>query len=289
MSLLPFALYTSISNGVPNTDPAISANLVSKFANISTISTTSITLDGNTLDTTGTGGSATLLLNGLAIATASNVSTNIANWSLYQATSSITYATGGGTGGSIVMCNGIYSNVSTNTGSVNALTISTLNGQTLGQFGQSVLYRNNALISTVQFNTNTVTASILSFANPLPGKTIQGYINADFGGTVAGSNSSGNSPYYSAFLTDNPTFPYSPSNSIGGIQYSYFYPVGVNNIGNVNGQYNWNVNIPFAFSNSPSNLTMVWSEQNTPVPSLSYNSVSTNFVSVVGGATVSAV
>ena len=289
MSLLPYALFTSVSNGAPNTDPAISVNLVSKNATLSTITTNQITLDGNTLDTTGTGGTASLLLNGLAIASVSTISSSVANWSLYQANSTITYATGGGSGGSIVMSNGIYSNVSTVTGQVNQLTVSTLNGQTVAGLGQSVLYRNNTQISTVQFNQNNPTLSILSFANPLPGKTVQGYINADFGGSIAGSNTSGNSPYYSAFLTDNPTSPFTPSNSIGGIQYSYFYPVGVNNIANFNGAYNWNVNIPFAFSNSPSNLTMVWAEQNTPIPTVSYNTVSTNFVCVVGGATVSAV
>lgn len=263
---------------------------ISALLNVSSIVTNHIVLDANNLDTTGTGGTASLLLNGVAIASASGLTSSIANWAQFGANSTITFATGGGTGGSILMNNAIFnSNVSTNTASVNGLTVSTINGQSIPQLGQSVLYRSNSLISTVQFNTNTVTAPILAFANPLPGKTVQGYINADFGGAVSGSNSSGNSPYYSAFLTDNPTAPYTPSNSIGGIQYSYFYPVGVNNIANVNGQYNWNVNIPFAFSNSPSNLTMVWSEQNTPVPSLSYNSVSTNFIAVVGGATTSAV
>jgi len=284
MSSDPLAKYAVFANS--NTLISEIGNLL----NVSSINTNHIVLDNNNLDTTGSGGTASLLLNGVAIASASGLTSSIANWAQFGANSTITFATGGGTGGAILLNNAIFnSNVSTNTASVNGLTVSTINGQTIPQLGQSVLYRANALISTVQFNTNTVTAPILSFANPLPGKTIQGYINADFGGTVAGSNSSGNSPYYSAFLTDNPTFPYSPSNSIGGVQYSYFYPVGVNNIANVNGQYNWNVNIPFAFSNSPSNLTMVWSEQNTPVPSLSYNSVSTNFVSVVGGATVTAV
>jgi hypothetical protein len=283
MSSDPLARYAAWVN--PN-------NLITEIKDslvASTITTTHVVLDGNGLDTTGSGGSAVLLLNGVGIATNSGLASTIGNWALYQAISTVTYATGGGTGGSIIMSNGIFSNVSTTTGSVNGLTVSTINGQTIPQLGQSVLYRNNSLISTVNFNVDNPARAILSFANPLAGKTIQGYINADFGGSIAGSNTSGNAPYYSVFISDNNVAPFTPTNSIGGTNYDYFYPVGLNNIANFNGPYNWNAYVPFAFSNSPATLYMIWAEQNSPIPVVSYNTVSTNFVAVVGGATVQAV
>ena len=57
-------------------------------ATISSISTTSITLDGNTLDTGGGGFGATLLLNGVAIATTSNIS-SLTDWAYFPAISTI--------------------------------------------------------------------------------------------------------------------------------------------------------------------------------------------------------
>lgn len=292
MSLLPYALFTSYSNGLVNTDPAISANLVSQNATISTINTNHVVLDGNGLDTSGSGGSATLLLNGVAIATTSNVSTNIANWALYQATSSITYATGGGSGGSIVMSNGIYSNVSTNTGQVNQLTVSTLNGQTLGQFGQQILYRAPALVSTATFNSSFPNRIVTTIANPLGAGPIQGVANMDFAGTVAVSNSSGNPPNFNVFISDNSVSPYTPtSNALGGVFTEQFYPIGPNNIGAYNGQMSNSVQIPFAFSNAPTTLYVIWSEQNQSplIPTFTLNSVSTNIQCVIGGGSAVAV
>ncbi len=58
------------------------------MAYLSSISTTSITLDGNTLDTGGSGFGATLLLNGAPIATLSNLS-SIADWAYTPAISTI--------------------------------------------------------------------------------------------------------------------------------------------------------------------------------------------------------
>jgi len=284
MSSDPLAKYAVFANS--NTLISEIGNLL----NVSTIVTNHVVLDNNNLDTTGSGGTASLLLNGVAIASASGLTSSIANWAQFGANSTITFATGGGTGGAILLNNAVFnSNVSTNTASVNGLTVSTINGQTIPQLGQSVLYRNNTQISTINFTGDNPARAILSFANPLAGKTVQGYINADFGGSIAGSNTSGNAPYYSVFMSDNNVAPFTPTNSIGGIQYDYFYPVGVNNIANFNGPYNWNVYVPFAFSNSPSNLYMIWAEQNSPIPVVNYTTVSTNFVAVIGGATVQAV
>ena len=62
------------------------SNLV-QFPNaiLSSITTTSITLDGNTLDTAGGGSGAVLLLNGQPVATASTLTSSILTWSLYPA------------------------------------------------------------------------------------------------------------------------------------------------------------------------------------------------------------
>jgi hypothetical protein len=52
---------------------------------LSSICTTSITLDGNTLDTAGTGSNASLLLNGQPVATISTLASSILTWSFYPA------------------------------------------------------------------------------------------------------------------------------------------------------------------------------------------------------------
>ena len=66
------------------------SNLVQfPYAILSTISTTSITLDGNTLDTAGQGFGAQLLLNGNPIATASSLTSSILTWSRYPAIANV--------------------------------------------------------------------------------------------------------------------------------------------------------------------------------------------------------
>jgi len=286
MSSDPLARYAVFAN---------SNTLISEIGTkltVSTITTNQITLDGNTLDTSGTGGTASLLLNGLAIASVSTISSSIANWSLYQATSSITYATGGGTGGSIVMSNGIFSNVSTNSAQVNSLSISTLNGQTLNQFGQAILYRAPTLLSSTTFNSSFPNRIVTTIANPLGAGPIQGVANMDFAGSVAVSNSSGNPPNFNCFVSDNSISPYTPtSNALGGVFQEQFYPIGPNNIGNYNGQMSNSVQIPFAFSNAPTTLYVVWAEQNQAplIPSFALNTVSTNIQCVLGGGTATAV
>jgi len=66
------------------------SNLI-QFPNaiLSSITTTSITLDGNTLDTAGSGFGAELLLNGQPIATASTLTSSILTWSFYPAISNV--------------------------------------------------------------------------------------------------------------------------------------------------------------------------------------------------------
>jgi len=56
---------------------------------LSSICTTSITLDGNTLDTAGSGIGASLLLNGYPVATTSTLASSILTWSYYPALSNV--------------------------------------------------------------------------------------------------------------------------------------------------------------------------------------------------------
>lgn len=287
MSLLPFALFTSISNGVPATDPAISINLTSSNATISTITTTQITLDGNTLDTTGSGVSATLLLNGVAIASGSALTSTIGNWSYFPALSTLNYDSNGGT---VNMIDGIFSGeVSTNTGLINSLTVSSINGQTVGGVGQSILYRPPTVLSSQTVNVSNPIRRITAFSNPLVGGNVQGVWNGAFAGAVAVSNSSGNPPSMGVFISDNGTVPYAPTNALGGVFVEQFFPLGPNNIGSFTGNMSNSVNVPFAFSNSPAELYVIWAEQNASPPSFAIVNVSTNFQCIVGGGTASAV
>ena len=131
-----------------------------------------------------------------------------------------------------------------------------------------------------------------TIANPLGAGPIQGVANMDFAGTVAVSNSSGNAPNFNVFISDNSVSPYTPtSNALGGVFTDQFYPIGVNNIGNYNGNMSNSVQIPFAFSNAPATLYVIWAEQNPSpnIPTLSLNSVSTNIQCVIGGGTAVAV
>lgn len=69
---------------------------------LSSISTTSITLDGNTLDTAGQGIGAELLLNGVPIATASTLASSILTWSYYPALSNVDFNNFGILGGGVI-------------------------------------------------------------------------------------------------------------------------------------------------------------------------------------------
>ena len=280
----------SLASQEVRTNPSVLIPDISALLYVSTISTTHITLDGNGLDTVGSGGTASLLLNGTAIATTSQLSTSIANWSLYQAISTVTYATGGGTGGNVVMSNGIFSNVSTSIGSVNQFNVSTINGSTLPELGQTVLYRTGQTLSNLTFNNNTTALQVLQFPNPIPGKVAYGQFNADFAGNIGGSNSAQVTPQITAWITDNSNSPYAPSgNSLGGFQYDVFFPIGPTAVtGAINQNFSTNVNCSFAFSNSPSNLFLIWTEStNGPSANLVFRGTTANFNCIVSGATAS--
>ena len=94
---------------------------------ISSITTNQLVLDGQTLDATSSAGG-TLLINGIAIASAATLTSSITNWAQFPALSSITYTTSGGSGGLINMATGQFSTLTNLTGSINALTVSSING-----------------------------------------------------------------------------------------------------------------------------------------------------------------
>jgi hypothetical protein len=90
---------------------------VNPYASISVINTDQINIDGVRVDgSTASGGQ--LLVNGVAVATVNQNVSSIANWAQYPAVSSITFATGGGSGGAITM----------NTGNFSTLNVSSING-----------------------------------------------------------------------------------------------------------------------------------------------------------------
>ena len=150
---------------------------------ISSISTTSITLDGNTLDTGGAGFGATLLLNGVPIATTENLS-SISDWAYDPAISTVqmdgndlvnagnidgvnltvTNAVSGVIGGfttlnsgSIVNSGNILTNTIQATGLVNAASVSTANLKanliSTGTVNVSTLLGVRATIGGVSTNT----------------------------------------------------------------------------------------------------------------------------------------
>jgi len=281
MSSDPLARYAVFAN---------SNTLISEIGNVlnvSTINTTRINLDSNALDTTGSGVGATLLLNGVAIASGSALTSTIGNWAYFPALSTIGFDSNGGT---IVMNQGRFSNVSSVTATVSSITVSSINGQTTGQIGQTVLFRAPTVLSSQTVNVSNPIRLITAFANPLVGKTVQGVWSGDFAGSVAVSNSGGFAPQMSCFISDNNVAPYTPSNAVGGVFDETFFPIGQITTG-YTGTMSNSVNIPFCFSNSPAVLNVIWSEQNPggSTPSFAINNVSTNFLCVIGGATVSAV
>jgi hypothetical protein len=260
---------------------------ISDVLTASTINTTRINLDCNALDTTGSGVGATLLLNGVAIASGSALTSTIGNWSYFPALSTIGFDSNGGT---INMINGLFSNVSTNTATVSSITVSSINGQTTGQIGQTVLFRAPTILSSQTVNVSNPIRLITAFSNPLVGKTVQGVWSGDFAGAVAVSNSGGYPPQMSCFISDNNVAPYTPTNAVGGVFDETFFPIGQITQG-YTGIMSNSVNIPFCFSNSPAVLNVIWSEQNPggSTPSFAINNVSTNFLCVIGGAVTTAV
>jgi hypothetical protein len=290
MSLLPTDIYTNPYQTISN----ISQLLSTVSINNSTITTNRIVLDNNNLDTTGTGGTATLLLNGVAVASASGLTSSIANWAQFGANSTITFATGGGTGGGAILCNVSSLTSQAGVGTVTALTVSTINGQTLKQVGQTVSYRGNAYLSTQQINTTNPVSTLFSFSN-YSGPSVQGVINITFQGNVNSSND-GTIPVSALYVTDVAVgggygFGSAPVPQI--VDFSFFGDgqpalTGSNAVAT-------SASIPFAFSNAGNSLQVILSENalNSGGFSPQYSwtaggvNVSTNWVSVQSGGSFS--
>lgn len=159
-----------------------SLNLSSIYANyaqvstgyISSISTTSITLDGNTIDTAGSGFGSVLLLNGIPIATTSNLS-SIADWAYEPAISTVQMAGQNLSNANVIQGNSLSLVVSAtvpllNSGSVvnsNAMTTNTLlttGLQTaLGGISSTTFVKaNQGLFSTATISTLNASAAVIS-------------------------------------------------------------------------------------------------------------------------------
>ena len=227
MSLLPGNVYTNQFQLISN----ISQNLSTQNINNSTITTNRIFLDSNFLDTTGTGGSASLLLNGTVIAGVGGLTSSIANWAQFGANSTITVATGGGSGGRIEMTLGNISTLN-----AQALTVSTINGASYSLLNQGV-YRavtGNISVSNTGAGFQTLTFSL---NNSVPMVAGTWYMLSAKLNTTLNSNvlSSSNSWYYRYGLSggtlqyqqDSPVFiapvVWAQQNSNGANQFSYFF------------------------------------------------------------------
>jgi hypothetical protein len=137
MATLPIGTFLN------NTTPLYLGNNGSILAGtISSMSTDRITLDGQTLDATNAGGG-TLLINGVAVASAQTLTSSIANWAQFTALSSITYTTSGGTGGTVNMNIGQFSTLQNLTGSISSLNVSSINGYNANSQGGTVIDSTN--------------------------------------------------------------------------------------------------------------------------------------------------
>jgi hypothetical protein len=290
MSLLPTDIYTNNFRTISNISQLLSTVSITN----STITTNRIVLDGNTLDTTGSGGSAAILLNGVAVASQGGLTSSIANWAQFGANSTITFATGGGTGGGAILCNVSSLTYQAGSGTVSALTVSTINGQTIKQFGQTVSFRSNAYLSTQQINTTNPVSTLFSFSN-YSGPNCSGYININFQGNVNSSND-GTIPISALYVTDVAVgggygFGSAPVPQV--VNFSFFgdgQPAQTGSNAVAVDAY-----IPFSFSNAGSNLQVILTETALNsggfTPQYSWTAggvnVSTNWVAVQSGGSFS--
>jgi hypothetical protein len=227
MSLLPTDIYTNQYRTISNISQSLSTILI----NNSTITTNHIILDGNTIDTTGSGGGASILLNGVAVAGSGGLTSSIANWAQFGANSTITVATGGGTGGRIEMTSGNISTLNSQ-----ALTVSSINGASFTQAttGVSRAVTGNISVSNTGAGFQTLTFSV---NNNVPMTAGTWYMLSAKLNTTLNSNvlSSSNSWYYRFGLSggtlqyqqDSPVFiapvVWAQQNSNGSNQFSYFF------------------------------------------------------------------
>ena len=111
--------------GIPVNFSSIGTTYPNTNANVSSIYTDSISLDGVVLDGSSANGGQ-LLINGVAVATVNQNVSSIANWATYPALSTINTGSGGGV---INMTTGNFTTLNTfGSGSVSSLNVSSING-----------------------------------------------------------------------------------------------------------------------------------------------------------------
>lgn len=222
MSALPSASWINESTPLWMRDGGsysnVSISSMNTNVSISTITTNQITLDGQTLDATASAGG-TLLINGIAIASAATLTSSITNWAQFPALSSIVYTTTGGTGGLVNMATGQFSTInntsSINAGAISATTVNALNIQTsvAGDIGGSVTLASG----TAQvLEPTTATYSFVSGATYLVTIPFGASYNTP---TFQGSNVEGDIKFFGCSPT---AFPIISSGVTPGTTYTVF-------------------------------------------------------------------
>jgi hypothetical protein len=192
---------------IPNQAPPVNVSSIGTQypqtnANISSIFTDHISIDGIGLDASSAGGGQ-LLINGVAVATVNQNVSSIANWATYPALSTITAGSGGGV---INMATGNFTTLNTlGAGSISSLNVSSINGINANAAGGSQINATNQYTySTSNTVLTTSPAQVAGVAtgifNIISGKQyyitcpISGYIGTPTGviylSVSLGSNSS---------------------------------------------------------------------------------------------------
>ena len=126
--------------------------------NISSLITTNIQLDDISMDCgyIGPASTATLLLNGVPVASVSSFTSSIVSWSQYPALAPITY-TGGGGVANFTNVNAA-TNVSTLTANAQSLSVSSITGNVAN-------FNNFTNVSTLTANVSSITGGVANFTN----------------------------------------------------------------------------------------------------------------------------
>jgi hypothetical protein len=134
---------------------------------ISSLGANQIVLDGQTLDAT-SDASGTLLINGIAIASAATLTSSITNWARFPALSTISYTTSGGSGGTVNMSIGQFSTLQNLAGSISSLTVSSINGYNANSSGGVIIDASNTYTySTSNATPTTSPTQVAGVANGL--------------------------------------------------------------------------------------------------------------------------
>jgi hypothetical protein len=178
-----YAVFEDISCNTIEANSISSLNLEANFAEfssilcldglISSIVTTNVLLDGNTLDTGGQGAGAVLLLNGFPIVTGALSSfSTLADWSYFPALSSVNMASQNLLNAGNITCQNIYNALNIQTDTLNALTaltapsgtitnLRTTNFSTVNAVGSNISISGNANLTAI--STGTISGQSATF------------------------------------------------------------------------------------------------------------------------------